>query len=123
MLLLFLLFAALLGVGNHMPSFDTTRATAIARRQAEDDYDHYAYCDCEFCVTQAHHCDELGADECCSLCEHPTTLTECSQRAARSYAVQDIRSGAIVYITHLYSLACKVLHRQHARAYFRVIER
>jgi len=110
-----------------MPSFDTTRATAIARRQAEDDYDHYAYCDCEFCVTQAHHCDELGADECCSLCEHPTTLTACSQRAAAidatRYAVQDIRNGEIVYITHLYSLACKVLHRQRARAYFRVIER
>ena len=91
LLLLLFLLLALLGVGNHMPSFDTTRATAIARRQAEDDYDHYAYCDCEFCVTQAHHCDELGADECCSLCEHPTTLTECSQRAEDAQAERDLK--------------------------------
>ena len=38
------------------------------------------------------------------------------------YYVQDIRSGEIVYITHLYSQACKVLHRQRARAHFRIIE-
>jgi hypothetical protein len=128
LLLLLFLLSALLGVGIHMPSFDTTRATAIARKITQiQDEDHYGYCDCEWCVLQDHHCDELGTDECCSLCEHLTTLTECSQwatfDATRAYVVQDIRNGEIVYITHLYSQACKVLHRQRARAYFRVIER
>ena len=76
--------------------YDTTRATAIAHKitQMQDaeerrmfryqsdaesgyDYDPYEDCDCEFCVSQN------------SLCEHPTTLTECSSRAedARNVAL------------------------------------
>ncbi len=81
--------------------YDYARAKAIAFRistiHSEDEqrgfrlqadfesgysYDPREDCECEFCLSQNHDCDELGKDECCSLCEHPTELTECSTQAA-----------------------------------------
>jgi hypothetical protein len=120
---------ALLGVGNYMPSFiwldksvkhsdhDTARATAIACKitQIQDaqerslaaiedgyGYDPYEDCDCKFCVSQNHHCDGLGTDGCCSLCEHPTTLTECSQQAedARQEALAQSERDLEIELLH-----------------------
>lgn len=73
-------------LANKWSALKTAEEERYFRRQSDEDEGRYDYqCECEFCITRNHRCDEHGENGGCSLCDlaKTTSMTECELEARR----------------------------------------